>query len=375
VPSRRDAPASAKADYSTAGRGGGLTSGAGWAKIRAMAAIPARIVLRPWEIKHLFDFAIRLYRLNFVPMFLAMAMVQLPLSLIGLPFWLQLSGLGFDVQEWQARGEMPGPDFWYAHSDLLWWLIVMIPGALAYQLLVMPLGNLTCAKLGTQSLLGEQWSFGQAFRFALTRYWPTQVALATFFLPLVVVSVFVLLPVLGAQLAGSSVGVISTALFALFMIMLAGAATSLMWFRFFPALFGIVQCSEPPEGPGIFAQGVWYLKRSYGLTQGYFWRLLGLLLLLYFAINMVQQGFNNTVNLVVSLAQAGMAGQTMGEGLISAMEAQDPLAYALILVLGILVSLVFLPVVLSFQVLLYFDLRCRKEGFDLLHYLRGEQAS
>ena len=43
-----------------------------------------KFVIRPFEIKQLFDLAIKLYRSNFAVLFLCQAMVQLPLSLLTL---------------------------------------------------------------------------------------------------------------------------------------------------------------------------------------------------------------------------------------------------------------------------------------------------
>jgi hypothetical protein len=332
----------------------------------------AQFVLRPLEIKHIYDFAIRLYRARFAPMFLSMALAQLPVSLVWISITLALVRFQQEITAASARGELTDSTDWMlSQADKGIWVAGLLLFAMAYTLLVWPLGALTCSCLASRTLLGEEVTLAEAFNFAKTRYWPTQVALATFGLPMVVLALIMLIFFL-ALTAGSPTGVAVGAVTAIFLIFAAMGVTLLMWFRFFPALMGILQCAEEPQGREMFAQGIWYLKRSYALTQGYFMRLLGLSILLSFAIGLVQRGVSESVQLVymiIHMLNAGGGGtpEKLMEQL--AVTQSDPIYFAIVIGVASIVSLLFPALMVCFEVLLYYDLRCRKEGFDLLHIL------
>ncbi|MCH7472277.1 hypothetical protein IIA79_04925 [bacterium] len=328
-----------------------------------------QFALRPLELKQFFDFAIRLYRSNFAPMFLSMAMVQLPLSLISVPFIMRITQMQEQMNAATMTGEDPFSSL-YEFADLAVWMIVMTFGGLAYQLLVMPLGNITCAKLATEALFGRRLSFSQAFTYCLKRYWPTQVALATFMLPLLILSVVLLAIVLLTVWTGNDTSVLISSTISIFLIATGMNATLLLWFRFFPALSGVTQAAEQPEGVGIFAQGLWYLRRSYGLTSGNYFRLFGLLALMSIAVGAITNGINQSTNFIMVIVQALLAGEGAGEVVTSLMFDQpDPPVVGMLIVISSLFALLFPPIWQCYKVLLYFDLRCRKEAFDLKHLL------
>jgi len=332
------------------------------------------IALRPLEIKHLFDFAIRLYRGNFTAMFLAMAVVQLPYALLTFPLLLKILDFSNAFTDLQVSGRYPDSAFFLDQVDSLAWAGVLMLLAMAYQVLITPLGNLACARLATMQLAGRGCELAAAFRFAATRYWPTQVAIATFVLPLLLLSIIVLLPVLAAQTAGSEVGILTSSLLGVNLIMLAMLATLLFFPRFFMALNGIIQTGEEPEGAGILAQGLWYLKRSFGLSQGLYFRLLGLLLLMFFAVYFITQGISDSAQIIILLVQGLMSGGSSGSEILSALQAQDPLAVGLGMAITTVFTLLIVPVWQCLKVLLYYDLRCRKEAYDLLMLLDAQRS-
>lgn len=330
-----------------------------------MDARAQTIAIRPLEIKHIFDFAIRLYRANFSSMFLAMAAVQLPLSLLSLPLALKSIEIIYEIQELDLSGRLPDTPWILDKIDQS--LPVLLLAALVpiYQLFVMPLGNLTCARLATQAALGSPVSLGDALRFAMRRYWPTQVALALYLLPLLTLSVVILVFVLASQAAGSATGVLSFSLLGLSLISLGLFAMLLFYPRFFAALSGIVQSREDPEGSGILAQGLWYLKRAYALSEGYYMRLVGLLLLMHFAVAFITQGISQTTNLVMTLINSIVSGGNITEEFLDPAHQQDMLAIGLTMMITIVVALILVPIWQCLKVMLYIDLRCRKEAFDL----------
>jgi hypothetical protein len=331
--------------------------------------------LRPLEIKHLFDFSIRLYRSAFAPLLLSMAMVQLPAALLTLPFFVAMVNLMNELQGMANTGAMPNEAWALQHIGYAIGAIVLVVGSLAYHLMVLPLANLTCAKLAVSSAFGTPVRFDQAFRHALTRYWPTQVALATYFLPVLALSLLLLIVVAAFSVAGATTGVIAASVFALLAIPAGLFATLLIWFRFFPALAGILQTLEEPQGENIFTQGVAYLRRAYELTRGYYWRLFGLYILLVIAISFLTRGISGSAELAYYLGRALTAREGAEQVLNSALSGKvDAWMYGIVMTAAMLASVFFAPLMMCFEVLLYLDLRCRKEAFDLVMLLRRSGA-
>ena len=333
---------------------------------------PAPIILRPLEIKHLFDFSIRLYRSCFAPMFLSMAIVQLPLSLLTLPIVLSVTRLMTELQQASNTGSTPDMAWLYDHADAAIWIGAGALGSMIWQLLVMPLGHLACARLATLALHGEPCTLLEALAYARKRYWPTQVVLFTFFLPLLLLSILVLLPVLALTYAGDGSGAAGAAGLALLLIFFGSLATLLLFFRFMFAVYGVVQSAEDPYIEGVFAQGLWYLRRSYELSATFFWRLFGLYVLLAVALVIISNGVSQSSQLLVELVRGLIQGNA-GAELTNALLAQpDVWTTGISLLISLLIELVFPALVTSFVVLLYFDLRCRKEGYDLLRMLQQD---
>jgi hypothetical protein len=324
------------------------------------------VALRPLEIKQLFDFAIRIYRQRFPAMFLAMAMVQLPLSLLGIVVVLKLVIVMAELQQMTSTGSEPGMDWLLQHVDTAVMLAVVMLVAAAYQLVITPFGTLACARLGVRALHGESPSLGECLHYTLKRYWPTQVALATFVLPLLVLAVLTLILVLIGQATGSEAAIISGVIIGFALILLGAVATFLLYFRLFPALAGIIQSAEelPPGGMG--SQGVWLLRRAWELTTGQYWRMLGLIVLAWFAIKTISRGISESVNYLVFLFVEIIRG-TQGEDILTNMMfgSPDPLGMGITMTIATLITLIFPPFIMCYQLLLYYDLRCRKEAYDL----------
>jgi hypothetical protein len=330
----------------------------------------SQFVLRPLELKHIYDFAIRLYRARFTAIFVSMALAQLPVSLVGLSIGLMAVQFQQLVLQAQNTGQMDNFDWMLSQVDKAYWVGGLLLFLAAYSLLVWPLGALTCARLASTALTGGQESLREAFKFALSRYWQTQVVLAVFALPILVLALICLALTLLAATAGSAATAASSVT-ALMLIFTGLFVMFLAWFRFFPALSGIVQVVEEPIGIGVFAQGIWYLKRSYGLTQGYALRIFGLTFLLSLATGFIQRGVTESIQMVYLLLAMLNAGDASPEKLLTQMNTMqsDPLSFGLLLTVASLVSLLFPGLLMCFETLLYYDLRCRKEGFDLLHAL------
>ena len=339
-----------------------------------------RFILRPLELKHLFDFAIRLLRFNFLPMFLSMAMVQLPIALLSIPMSLRLVSMAETIQDPSyLDSSETGEQIWNSlvldFGDMFLGFMVSFLVIALYQLLVTPLGLLTCSRLIARAMDGIRESFADAFRFSLTRYWQTQVALATFFLPTVALSLLVLIIVLIAQAANSTGAIIASAVAGLILISLMVLATMLMYFRYFPALCGALQAAEECPEDGIVGQGIWYLKRSYALTENNYFRILGLMFLLSIAANMIQSGMRSTIEMFVAIYDymSSGVGDVMEYFMAQAEGTSDPFQLGVTMVLLTLLMLIFPPYWQCYKFLLYTDLRCRKEAYDIYRLLEDDQ--
>ena len=154
------------------------------------------------------------------------------------------------------------------------------------------------------------------------------------------------------------------------LIWVGGIATWALYFRYFPALTGAVQALEdPPLGiRGAGAEGLWFLKRSYGLTARFFWRCVGLTTIFSFALAFVQNGVTRSVQLLVWLIwlPSNMPSGSGEQQLVSVLESSsDPVVTAWSLALTSLLLLLTPGLTLCYQNLLYWDLRFRREGLDL----------
>jgi hypothetical protein len=339
---------------------------------RAMASGEQTIFRRPLDIKLIFDYTIRLYRRNFIPMLLAMAIVQLPLVLILMPFNMKALALITEMEQMPVIGEDFSTEWMWQQFDILLPYLLLAAIAPIYQVLVLPLGNLACAWLARESAHDRSGTIGDALRFAASRYWPTQVALATFLLPLLGLSVVVLLIVLLFSALGMNTAVMISAVIAMIVIQLGALVTWILAPRFIFALNGIIQTAETPSQRSVFRQGMYYLRRAWELTRGnqVYFRLVGYLLLMSVATNMVNQGVSETINTIGSFIAASREHTSIDDQFWASMNTTDLTSAGIAIVFAALVSLVIVPVWQNFKLVLYYDRRCRHEGYDLLQLVR-----
>lgn len=325
--------------------------------------------LRPLEIKQYFDFAIRLYRLNFGPVVLVNAVVQAPAAIAGTYAMSMFVTLTNQLEQSMRTGATPG---FAAFEPLITsGLILAGVGLLVafYQLLAAPVGLLVTSKLAAQSLFGQPWQLSDALQFMKRRYWSLQVSLATFFLPLLLLSLLMLIPAAIGSMLGEETAALGAIGFALFGIFCGAIATFVMYYRYFPALSGAVQACEEAPASGMLAQGVWYLKRSFSLISGLALRSFGLLFLLQLLLNTVERGLGNTAELVAYALRLSAERPADLESAMTVISQNDPATIAVTMLAVSVAALVFGPLIVIFQLLLYADARFRKEGLDILHAL------
>ena len=122
--------------------------------------------------------------------------------------------------------------------------------------------------------------------------------------------------------------------------------------------------AAPPGN--LLGQALWYLRRSFELTRGHYWRLLGWIFLYMLAVGFFQNGIFRTISTIAELFTMGSAFKDGFEGAITQMSAQPPAGSMIVsLVLFGAVALFFPALQIAYLTLLYLDLRIRKEGLDL----------
>jgi hypothetical protein len=182
-------------------------------------------------------------------------------------------------------------------------------------LVLTTLAAAACFRAVSGVYLGEQPTVGSSLSFAAGRV-----------LPLIVLS---LLYFFGVT-------------FAILGLIVASFWLAVAWSLSFPALLS--------EGIGPVAA----IGRSFRLVKGRWWATFGALLVMYLLVAVI----------------SGILGALLGATLIAAVDS-EAVAAVFYTIINTLSSLLTLPLMASVLTVLYFDLRVRKEGFDLQLLARG----
>jgi hypothetical protein len=275
-------------------------------------------VLRPMRLVALLDAAFRLYRRNFWTFVGVVALLQIPVSLLGVvPNLMIVDSLG--VME---SGDMPlsyflGLGLSYVVAFLQYFLIAGVATlALTYALSAAYFGN----KIGI--LEAYRKTRPLVLRFLLVLFLVGALAVG--------LSFWTLIPCIG-WLSGPAI---------LLTLMLA----------VLPFCAPIIVLENQPD---VFA----VISRSWDLVRRRFWWLIGLVGVLYL-LNLVLTG---PASLFLASSSA------FAELFSDSMSAADVLLIATIfqVLAGLFATILYLPIQVSVIVLAYFDLRVRSEGIDL----------
>ena len=188
-------------------------------------------------------------------------------------------------------------------------------------LVLTTLSAAACFRAISGVYLGENPTVGDSLRFAASRLLPVIVLSFLYFLGLVPAFIALIIP---------------------------GIWLSVAWSVSFPALLS--------EGIGPVAA----LGRSFRLVKGRWWPTFGALLVMYVLVAVI----------------SGILGALLGAALIAAVD-NEAVAAVFYTIVNTLSSLITLPLMAAVLTVIYFDLRVRKEGFDLQLLARGvgQQAS
>jgi hypothetical protein len=284
-------------------------------------------------VGELLDGAFTLYRRNFLLLVAIAAVIQIPFALIQLLVF-ELSGIGdrfASIRSLTQSGANQGvltPDQTSQLAGDFGAFVVYLGVVLVLQYLVVyPLSLAATTSAVGARYLDQPASVGSSYRAALRR-WRSIIAMVLL-LALVVV-------------AGAGMALLLTFITgSLAVLLLLGMVAILAYI--------VVQIRATVAPQAIVLEklgGLDGIRRSWRLSTGAGWRILGIVLLL----GLIQ----------------GIAGQVIVLPLDAAIAAANPATQLLISQIGSAVTGVFIaPITLVTLTLLYYDLRIRREGFDI----------
>jgi hypothetical protein len=290
-------------------------------------------------IGELVDAALTLYRRNFLLIIAIAAVVQVPFAALNLILY-QLTGVGSDLDAAGLRGGgfggvSAGPQGTLTDSQIsaLKGLFVYTGIVVALQLLVvLPLSLAAMSRAVSDRYLDRRATLGTAYRAAVRRGGPLLGAILLVML-LVAAELAVFAILLGVSVLLGPLG----ALLALAVVVALGVAMALTVVR--STLFA----------QAIVIEGVGSLtgiRRSWRLTRGAFWRTLGILAVVFLLQAIVGGALSLPIAALTSGLSAGLQ-QAIGQ------------------VVQAIGSVFVSPLNLIALTLVYYDMRIRREAFDI----------
>ncbi|MHB1526281.1 MAG: glycerophosphoryl diester phosphodiesterase membrane domain-containing protein [Candidatus Dormibacteria bacterium] len=298
-----------------------------------MQSSPPALRLRPLRVTELIDTVFSLYRQNFWLFVAVIALVQVPYQVVA-----DLLGLTAPRRSLHATAGKP-----LTPAELHTLVVALVGlGVLATVLMVIniavvvPLQTAAFTRAVADRFLGVQTSAGDCYRFAIRR-WGALVLLGLLYLVL-----------MGAALL--LLGVVA----ALWVILLGkgGWVLAVLWVLVGLVAAIVVYVRLVVVTPALVLEGLgpWEaIRRSWKLTSGHAGRAFGVMISLVLVELLIGLALGIVIGVLVGLAGGAQSTTGMVAGDVST------------LVVGVLTA----PILASGLTLLYFDLRVRKEAFDL----------
>lgn len=295
---------------------------------------------RAMNLGELFDAAFSLYRRNFVLIAAISAIVQVPYAVVAFALYQAANYAGLQNQLQNAQQSLSNPVQPLTQAQLQPILnalgpILLISAILALIsiFLVLPLAEAATTRAVSDRYLDRPASIGSSYRAALGRLGPLvlQSLILGLGIAVLLAAAVALTVVLAAALGGAGIALI-------LLVWLAAAAVMI-----------VVYVRTSLAAPAIVLERLsgWRgLVRSWNLVSGFFWRLLGIRLLLGLITGII------SAIVVFILSFAGVGLDTNGRFILQEIAS----AFA-----AVFVS----PITYIAVTLLYYDARIRKEGFDI----------
>lgn len=315
--------------------------------------------IRQLSLGELLDESFRLYRSNFLTFAAIAALVLVPYTLIGFvaqyPFQDRLA----EIQNQAGSGANPfGAQTPFEFmGEMAFWYIILVAVSLLYSVIFQPLLEGALAHGISQRYLGRETGVGDSFGAAVRRS-PSLISAR-----LIPVLIGVLL---GGVIIGGSVLIIFLLVGQSFSEQLdsnsiaAIAGLGLLGFGLLlvvmvAALALLVRILFTSQAVIVENAGAWAsLVRSWRLTEGSFWRIVGYMLIVLLLIYVLIALPTFVVSFIASIVGLDLRVQFIINTCANAV-----------------LSVIATPFSMITYTLLYFDLRVRKEGFDLEYQARS----
>ena len=307
--------------------------------------------LRPMSISDMLDAAFRLYRQHFLTFIGIVALLQVPMAMI--QFVAQLPYMQA-LQRFTTRPPVlaPGasPLDIFPFAQLLPYYALIFGLSIFQYLLVYNLKTGALANAISRSYLGQPISILSSYNIGFKRFIAlivaslTPFAISLVFVAIIVGCAFGTFYTMGVRSGEQpNIGLAIAAVIGLVGVIFVGAIAGLFFY---------VRLLLTTQAIVLEGQGPWAgLARSWRLVGQAFWRSLGILLLVY--------AFIYIVSLIVQLPLI-VLGAFFGMLLNNSVLYQS---IASLVTYGVLILV--LPLQFIIFTLLYYDLRIRKEGYDL----------
>lgn len=287
-----------------------------------MSDATAATTLRPLAVADLIDEIFRLYRRNFALLFALTAVIWLPASVL---FSIGFAAVGRAGARLARTGAV----------DLDTGLaVLLVGGVIGFFTFPLLLGATTDAT--AKRYLDRPTTVGASARAGVRSFWRIIAGYVT--IVFVGLGAAVLLGV-GAVIVANLLGGVGGGVLAA--ILVVGAAVALVWIA---VTWAFLPQAVVVEDAGV----VQALRRSAHLVNGARWRVIGINVLL---------GLIGVVLFSIPSAFLAIA--------LEPLPLPGDASFAVAQVVGALAQAVYYPVQLGTMTLLYFDLRVRREGFDL----------
>ena len=238
----------------------------------------------------------------------------------------------------------------YVQSGLLFFATAILQGIISMEVV--------------RATLGEKLPFRTLWALTKGRIWPLiGWSLLSSVVAAVAIGLVILLITLGALGIGGTNGIVFAVITGL-VALLATIAVSL-WIS---TKLSLVASSIVVERLGIFAA----VRRSWTLTNRYFWRTLGIILLVAVMINIATSIITVPVGLIIGIS-AAVGNPNMD---VSAGASVNVWTSVASIVIAALVGSVTSIITAAVASLIYLDLRIRKEGLDLelIRFVEARQS-
>ncbi len=305
---------------------------------------PGIVDLRPMDVGDVLDNTIRIYR--FVPFVLILTYAVIA----GIPLLLQhAAGQIVWTAIFEALGMMvttPGTEFLNVFQSADFYAAAAIMGIGIFLMFFLgPLSQAAMVYIVSETILGRGTNIEDSIKTILPK-------VGTIILAYIMVGIIILVtyaPIfISMTILFSDPGNENAVFIALFFIWLYPISALVLLWLTIKLLF--IPHSVILDNLGA----VEAFKRSFRLVTGYWWRTFGIYILISFI-----------VLFIVSMLQQLTGLITLGLNQLPAIPPMVTVGVAGVLMT--IISLVIQPIGIIATTLLYYDLRIRKEGFDLLH--------